>query len=109
MVLVALGCSSKSGSDRVVIQTDKAYEAVLFRQNCAICHGPEAEGRTLETGIVVPSLRQGQFKFRTVPEIYNQITNGGNGMLPFRDQLTDSERHKLAEFVHDKLRSNDQP
>lgn len=87
-----------------VISESKTYEASLFRQNCAICHGPEGEGKMLENGTKVPSLREGEFKFRTEDEIYKQISNGGNGMTPFRDQLTERELHLMAQFVHDKLR-----
>ena len=87
------------------IAQSKALEASLFRQNCAICHGPEGEGKTLDDGMVVPSLRHGEFKFRTENEIYNQIANGGNGMSPFRGQLSDREIRLLTGLVHDKLRN----
>ena len=86
------------------IAADKSYESSLFRQNCAICHGPEAQGNILDNGTKVPSLRTGEFKFHTEDEIYKQIANGGNGMTPFRDQLTERELHLMAQFVHDKLR-----
>lgn len=90
----------------VVIAQSKSYEASLFRQNCAICHGPEANGRTLDDGTVVPSLRQGEFKFRTEEEIYKQIAEGGHGMLPFRNQLTERELRLLTEFVRKDLRES---
>jgi cytochrome c553 len=82
----------------------QAYEASLFRQHCAVCHGPEGEGKTLDDGRVVPSLRTGEFKFKTEDEIYNQIANGGNGMTPFHDQLTERELRMMSTFVHDQLR-----
>lgn len=87
-----------------MIADSKSYEASLFRQNCAICHGPEANGRTLDDGTVVPSLREGEFKFKTEDEIYTQIAEGGHGMLPFRSQLTERELRLMAEFVGKDLR-----
>lgn len=87
-----------------VIAENKSYETSLFRQNCAICHGPEAEGKTLDDGKIVPSLRTGDFKFKTENEIYNQIANGGNGMLPFRNQLTERELRLLTNLVYKDLR-----
>ena len=51
-----------------------------------------------------PKVREGEFKFKTECEIYSQIANGGNGMTPFRGQLTDNELHMMAAFVHDQLR-----
>jgi cytochrome c len=89
-----------------VIAESKSYEASLFRQNCAICHGPEANGRTLDNGTKVPSLRQGEFKAVSEAAIYNQIANGGNGMVPFRDQLTQREVQMMTDFVYHDLRGN---
>ncbi len=87
-----------------VIADSRAYEASLFRQDCAVCHGPEGEGKTLDDGKVIPNMREGELKFKTEAEIYQQIANGGNGMTPFRDQLTERELKLIAKFVHDELR-----
>ena len=103
-VAFALVSCFRSAPDRFVIADGKTYEASLFKQHCAICHGPEGEGKMLENGTKVPSLRSGQFKFHTEDEIYRQIANGGNGMTPFRDILTERELQMMAQFVHNKLR-----
>jgi mono/diheme cytochrome c family protein len=102
---LALSACFGSKPSGYVIADSKAYEASLFRQHCAVCHGPEGEGKTLEDGTIVPSLRKGEFKFKTESEIYHQISDGGNGMTPFRDQLTDRELRLLADLVHNKLRA----
>ena len=91
---------------RFAIAESKSYEASLFRQNCAVCHGPEADGKTLDDGTKVPSLREGEFKFRSEPEVYKQIAEGGHGMLPFRNQLSDRELRLMVEFVRHDLRGN---
>src|SRR5687768_8588171 len=104
--LIAISCTTP-GSRRYVISESRAYEASLFRQNCAICHGPEGEGRTLEDGKQIPNLRDGDFKYRTDAEIYRHISEGGNGMTPFRGQLTDREINLMVRFVRDELRSQD--
>ncbi|MGH9946588.1 MAG: c-type cytochrome [Pyrinomonadaceae bacterium] len=93
-----------SKPNRFVIAESKSYEASLFRQNCAICHGVEADGKTLDDGTRVPSLREGDFKFKTEAEIYNQIANGGNGMVAHRFQLSEREMRMLADFVRRDLR-----
>lgn len=95
-----------SGQKGIVIADSKKYEASLFRQNCAICHGAEAEGKTLDDGKQVPSLRSGEHKFNSEAEIYRQISEGGNGMTPFRNQLTDREIHLMVDFVRKDLRGN---
>ncbi len=101
--VTVIACSS-SNSKRYVISESKAYEASLFRQNCAICHGPEGEGRTLDDGRQIPNLRDGEFKYKTDAEIYHHISEGGNGMTPFRGQLTEREINMIVRFVQDELR-----
>ena len=103
-VLIILSACFATKRERFVIADSKTYEASLFRQHCAICHGPEGEGKKLDDGKQVPSLRTGEFKFKTEDEIYNQIANGGNGMSPFRGQLTERELRMMSAFVHDQLR-----
>ncbi|MBK9156020.1 MAG: cytochrome c [Chloracidobacterium sp.] len=102
--LVCLLSCGGGGRKNFVISESRSYEASLFRQNCAICHGPEADGKTLSDGTLVPGLRQGEFKYRSAGEIYRHISEGGNGMVPFRNQLTEREINMLVEFVQSDLR-----
>ena len=94
----------ETGPKRFVIADSKSYEASMFRQNCAICHGKEAEGKTLDDGTKVPNLREGPFKYNTDSQIYDHIANGGNGMVPFRSQLSEREIKMLVQFVQRDLR-----
>ncbi len=105
LALAGAACINSTATGPYTIAKSKDLDASLFRQNCAICHGMEATGKTLQDGTVVPSLREGEFKFKTEAEIYNQIANGGNGMNPFRGQLSDKEIRALTSLVHDKLRN----
>ena len=103
-IVVAVTACSSAKPGRYSIVGSKSYEASLFRQNCAICHGPEGEGRTLADGRVVPNMREGELKFRSEADLYKQIADGGNGMLPFRDMLTKRELDMLVKWIHDDLR-----
>jgi mono/diheme cytochrome c family protein len=95
----AAACISSATSKKgVVIAEDKSYEASLFRQNCALCHGREAEGKEMD-GKVIPSLRRGDVEQKSEQEIYNQIYHGGNGMLPFKGQLSESEIQRMVKFI----------
>lgn len=105
-VLAVLASCSQENSNRYSITQSKAYEASLFRQNCAVCHGPEGEGKTLEDSKQIPNLRDGEHKFNTEAEIYKHISDGGNGMIPFRDQLTEREIRMMVDFVRHRLRKN---
>jgi mono/diheme cytochrome c family protein len=104
--ILVLGVSAcfDSKPTRFSIAGGTGYETSLFRQNCAICHGPEGDGKTLDDGTIVPSLRAGEFKKKSETDIYNQISEGGNGMTPFRTQLTEREMRLLTDLVHTKLR-----
>ena len=103
-VAFGIACFSSAAKKRYVIAESKDYEASLFRQNCAICHGPEAEGKILGDGRQTPNLREGDFKYKTDAAIYQHIADGGNGMVPFRGQLTEREINLMVRFVQDKLR-----
>lgn len=107
LILAAFGfsaCLTGGAQKKYVIAESKAYEASLFRQNCAICHGTEGEGKKLVDGTAVPSLRAGDFKAKTPDAIFKQIADGGNGMLPFRRTLSERELKMMTEFVHRDLR-----
>lgn len=106
MIFAVVGVSAcfESEPNTFVISESKSYETSIYRQQCAVCHGPEGEGKTLDDGRIVPSLRSGQFKAITTDAIYKQIVDGGNGMTPFRMQLTERELQLMAEFVQRDLR-----
>lgn len=101
--IFAAACANSKPA-RYSITESKTYEASLFRQNCSICHGPEAEGKTLQDGRVIPNLREGDFKYKTDEQIYSHIADGGNGMLPFRKMLTPREINLLVNLVQTELR-----
>lgn len=103
IVFALAGCWD-SKPRRFVIAESKSYETSLFRQHCAVCHGPEGEGKTLDDGRQVPSLREGEFKFKTREEIRHQIAEGGEGMTPFKGQLTQRELDLMSGFVYKELR-----
>ena len=76
--------------------------AALFGKNCATCHGPNGDGQMVGE-IAVPSLKIG--KPVTDPDelLTKQITNGGNGMPPFKYTLTDDEIRQLLQYVRQEL------
>jgi mono/diheme cytochrome c family protein len=105
-VIGVTACINSPQKKSFVIADSKSYGASIFRQNCAICHGPEGHGRTLDNGTKVPSLREGELKMLTPAAIANQIANGGNGMPPFRNTLTQREQQIMTDFVYHDLRGN---
>ena len=110
VAIVAFGfqaCSeTKRGRRSYVIADSKSYEASLFRANCAICHGKEAFGKTVD-GKPVPSLRFGEAAKKTEEEIYQQIAHGKLPMPSFEGQLTEKEMRKMARWVFSELQGRD--
>ena len=84
------------------IAESKSYEASLFRQNCAICHGQEANGKEID-GKLIPSLRYGAAAAKSEEEIYLQIKEGKLPMPAFKNQLTEDEIRKMVRFVRRDL------
>lgn len=102
-IVVLLACAGENRKSFVIAESKK-YEVSIYRQHCALCHGPEGEGKTLTDGKIVPSLRTGDFKFKTPEQISKQISNGGNGMLPFNRILSEREIQLMTDFVYKDLR-----
>jgi mono/diheme cytochrome c family protein len=99
LVLAMISCAEKKVAKReFVIAESKSYEASLYRQNCAICHGVEGNGKTVD-GKPVPSLRYGDAAKRTEAEIRQQIAFGKLPMPSFKGHLTDEEIEKMVKFV----------
>ncbi len=85
-----------------IIADSKSYEASIFRQNCAICHGAEANGKEID-GKIIPSLRYGDAAKKSEQEIYLQIKEGKLPMPSFKNQLTEEEIQKMVKFVRNDL------
>ncbi|MDQ3087216.1 MAG: cytochrome c [Acidobacteriota bacterium] len=103
IAFAVFACASKTSKRKDFnIAESKSYEASLFRQNCAICHGSEANGKEMEDGII-PSLRYGVAATKSEEEIYLQIKEGKDAMPPFKNQLTEEEIQKMVNFVRRDL------
>lgn len=105
----AFACfKTESKHSGIVIAESKSYEASLFRQNCAICHGTEANGKEVD-GKLIPSLRYGDAAKKTEEEIYNQIKFGKLPMPAFGNQLTEEEIQKMVYFIQHDLQGKSEP
>lgn len=103
VVFAIVACENgKTGQYSFVIADSKSYEASLFRQNCAICHGTEANGKEMD-GRLIPSLRYGDAATKTEQEIYTQIRDGKLPMPAFKNQLTEEEIQKMVKFIRRDL------
>ena len=106
--IISLAACFDSKPKAVVIADSKSYEASLFRQNCAICHGQEANGKEMADGKLVPSLRYGEAAKKSEAEIYEQIKNGKLPMPAFKNQLSEDEINKMVKFVMRDLQGREE-
>ena len=107
VIFSIFACSNNnSGRREYVIAESKAYEASIFRQNCAICHGQEANGKEMD-GKLIPSLRYGEAEKLTEEQIYQQISNGKLPMPSFRSQLSEKEIWQMVKFIKRDLQGTE--
>jgi len=87
------GLPVKAGSGGGGGQAAPSNPKEVFVQNCGGCHTLSDAGTS---GTVGPNLDQLKPSLDAAVE---QITNGGGGMPPFKDQLSEDQIHALAEYV----------
>ena len=102
-MLVLAGCA-RPKPEGLSVQESVRVEAANFRQSCVICHGAEATGKDIG-GRITPSLRSGEVLQKTDEYLYSQISNGGNGMPPFKYQLSEKEIQNMVRFIRDLQKS----
>ena len=103
---LAIAACGSSEPERFSIAANPGYESSLFRQNCAICHGQEADGKQIDDKII-PSLRYGDAAKKSEQEIYDQIANGKLPMPAFKNQLTDDEIKRMVKFIRRDLQGKE--
>ncbi|MDQ6787170.1 MAG: cytochrome c [Acidobacteriota bacterium] len=101
--LGVFACTSGSATRHEYnIGESKSYEASIFRQNCAVCHGNEANGKEID-GKLVPSLRYGEAANLSEEQIYQQIKEGKLPMPAFKNQLSEKEIRQMVQFIRRDL------
>src|SRR5882724_11231240 len=73
----------------------------LFAAACASCHGDTGAGNGPAAGALAPSPTNFHLKKPTAERAWEVLENGvpGTAMAPWKDQLSEDERHALVEFV----------
>lgn len=72
---------------------DAAAGKTVFAENCAGCHGEDGHGGPGGPDLTTMPLAQ------TEEGAIQQVTNGGGGMPPFGEQLSEEEITDVAAFV----------
>lgn len=80
-----------------------AAARTTYSQVCSVCHGEQGEGGLKEiekTKLKVPSLREGHVLSHNDEKLAQQISNGGDGMPPFKSRLKPEQINDLVRFIH---------
>ena len=100
LALAAGGCIT--GAPQPAASTAGATPRVLYERNCAQCHGPRGEGTQSGT-MKVPPLNSGAALTDTDEKFFKQISDGGNGMIPFKHSLDDKQIADLVRFIREEI------
>ena len=109
--------SNEEASEQMVVERWNSVEQValgreVFTQNCAVCHGAEAQGtvsdwrETLDDGsFPPPPLNGSAHAWHHSPKtLLSTINNGGaklGGQMPaFKDQLSEEEKQALLDYMY---------
>jgi mono/diheme cytochrome c family protein len=100
---VATACATRGNAPA----QDNDPTRALFQRNCAVCHGKDGEGGQVGT-LRVPALREGRAVSDPDERLFTQISDGGNGMPPFKYSLTDEQIRDLVLFVREDVQGQRQ-
>ena len=100
LTLPAGGCVTRAPQPPV--SAGAATPRVLYARNCADCHGPQGEGKQLGT-LKIPPLSSGAALTDPDEKFFKQISDGGNGMPPFKHTLDDKQIEDLVRFVREEI------
>ena len=100
LAVTAAGCVTRT--PQPAVSAGAATPRVLYARNCADCHGPQGEGKQLGT-LKIPPLSSGAALNDPDEKFFKQISDGGNGMPPFKYTLDDRQIEDLVRFVREEL------
>jgi mono/diheme cytochrome c family protein len=74
----------------------------LFKAKCAMCHGPDAAGKTaMGKALKIPDLHSEDVQKRSNAELTEIITKGKDKMPAYEEKLSKEQITKLVGFVRD--------
>lgn len=100
LALSAWGCVTRAPQPPVA--AGAATPRVLYERNCAVCHGPRGEGTQLGT-MKTPPLNSGAALTDPDEKLLKQVSDGGNGMPPFKYNLDDKQIGDLVHFIREEI------
>ena len=94
------GCTSRAG--KPAAEAGAGATRLTYERSCMTCHGPQGEGKQLGT-LTIPSLRVGAPLTDPDERLFQQISEGGKGMPPFKYTLDDRQIQDLVRFIREEF------
>ena len=96
--LLAVLAILTAGSPIMAAQNSSSA-AATFKANCATCHGPDGSGDTsIGKSMNIPDLRSPEVQKLSDTEIATVISDGKNGMPPFKN-LSKDQINSLVKYI----------
>jgi len=79
---------------------DDAAGKNIFTSKCAICHGPNGDGKSpIGKTLNIPDFHSAQAQKMTEAEVKAIVTDGKNKMPAFKGKLTDTQIDQVVDYV----------
>ena len=74
----------------------------LFKGKCAMCHGPDASGKTvMGEKLKIPDLHSEQVQKKSDPELKSVIGKGKDKMPAYESKLSKEQIDKLVAYIRE--------
>jgi cytochrome c6 len=79
---------------------DDAAGKNIFTSKCAICHGPNGDGKSpIGKTLNIPDFRSAEAQKMTAAEVKAIVADGKNKMPAFKGKLTDTQIDQVVDYV----------
>jgi cytochrome c len=97
-------CAIMTVSGKVMLSAGKADAAkgkAIFSDQCAVCHNVDSDEKKMGPGLkgLFKKDKMTNGKKPSDATVLSKINEGGNGMPPYKDGLSDSEKDDLIAYL----------
>src|ERR1700751_5817842 len=98
---LAIACTLLFGCAPMFAQKGDAAKGKEVFEQCAVCHNADSEEKKMGPGLKGPFKHEKLVngKKPTEANIRAKIDEGGNGMPPYKDMLSDQEKDDLMAYL----------
>ena len=101
ITLIFAGAITLAGSSLYAQKGDAAKGKDAFADNCSVCHNSDSTDAKIGPGLkgLFKKAKLNSGKSVTDANVLIQINEGGNGMPPYKDVLSDAEKANVMAFL----------